>query len=257
MEIGLECPRLACKVLFTVPALKSLLNEWLTISGPSPGNLNIFTTNIYGSLIASAYRGNKLMQWDTDLDFLIWAHDTINVEIFMDAYNSRPENPFLLVVQPDWRCKHEEDDVNWGGRSYYDSNGANSKKNLGAPQSLDANHYAINFVAPNVRLIHKATHWYIDVWAMYSGSAEELVSPLKGKETFETTKYVNFIDLDYNYIDILRKDIFPLKRCFLEGIELWCPNNPQRILRQVFHSDPVKSDHNLDLTTGCWEKKYK
>ena len=110
-----------------------------------------------------------------------------------------------------------------------------------------------NFVAPNVRLIHKATRWYIDVWPMYSGSAEEKVSPLEGKQTFEAAKKVNFVDLDYNYVDILRKDMFPLRRCLLEGIQLWCPNHPHKILRQVFRTDPIKGDHNLNRATGCWE----
>ena len=100
-----------------------MLKEWTKLTSAT-GELNILTINAFGSLVASLWRGNYLMQWDTDFDYLIWAHDTEKLEQFMDEYNARKDNPFKLSVQPDWRCKFDEyDNGNWGGRRYYNAKG--------------------------------------------------------------------------------------------------------------------------------------
>ena len=250
-----QCPYFKCsksskrKELDFVLTL--LLKEWSKISGAS--ELDIMTINTFGSLIASTYRNNIVMPWDTDLDFLIWAHDMIKVENFMDEYNARKHNTFRLVIQPDWRCKHLEIPGDWGGRHYYDPNGKMSKTPFGNSRQ---NLLSVPFVAPNIRLIHKDSKFYMDMWGMYSGLASAKVSPMEGgKATYQSSKYVNFIDKNYGYINVLRNEIFPLKRCLLNGIQIWCPNKPKPILKKVFHTDPVENDHVLNRRNGCWEPR--
>ena len=58
----------------------------------------------------------------------------------------------------------------------------------------------------------------------------------------------------YDYVNIQRSDMFPVQRCTLEGIKLWCPNKPRVILKRLFRGDPIKPDHRLDLKSGCWQK---
>jgi hypothetical protein len=237
--------------------LNLIMKEWVRISGPSEGNMDIFSVLMYGSLIASTYRGNVIMKWDTDVDFVMWGHDSIHIEAFMQTYNSRINNEFYLVLHPDWRCKFKEEPQNWNGRSYYHSNGTVAKFDLKERVHFYrlGDKYAAPFVAPNVRLYHKRSNWYIDVFAMYSGTAEDDTKPMQSKHISKTNPHIHLIrPKTYDYVNILRNDMFPLQRCQLQGIKLWCPNKPKLILKQLFRGDPIKPDHRLNLKSGCWQK---
>ena len=113
-------------------------------------------------------------------------------------------------------------------------------------------HGVANYVAPHARLIHKATGWHVDVWAMYAGN----YSAVDGKAHSETTPTVNFLDIIYDYVTIPRKEIFPLERCYLEGLPTWCPVDGESVLQRTYRSNNLKeSDHVLDNDSGCWVKK--
>lgn len=230
--------------------LKIVLKEWLRLTS-GEGELNMCTFNCFGSLISSRFRGNVLMQWDTDFDYLIWAHDTEKIEQFMDEYNNRPNNPFRLTVQPDWRCKFNEfDDENWGGRRYYNKNGRQVKTSSLA----DGFSGVSDYVAPHSRLIHRATNWHVDIWAMYAGN----YSATKGKDFAETIQSVNFLDVEYEYVNIPRNEIFPLEECYLEGLKTWCPVDGASVLSRTYRSRNLQEpDHHLDYDTGCWVKEGK
>lgn len=223
--------------------IKPLIQEWIKLTDKD-GELNIITFNWAGSLIATSYRNETIMHWDTDVDFMIWAHDTEKIEDFMDKYNQRENNRFKIIVQPDWRCKYNS--IDKGNRQYYNSSGS-------SVSTRPTN--GINFVAPNARLVDRETHFHLDVWAMYAGDH----SAIQGKNFEETTPTVNFLNYQYKQFERPIQDIFPLKTCYLEGIRSWCPTNPQNILNEEYGPTVSKPNHVLDEDTGCWVKpvKYK
>lgn len=221
--------------------IKPLIQEWIKLTDKD-GELNIISFNWAGSLIATSYRNESIMHWDTDVDFMIWAHDTEKIEDFMDKYNQRENNQFKLIIQPDWRCKYNNNDK--GYRQYYNSSGS-------SVSTRPTN--GIKFVAPNVRLIDRETHFHLDVWAMYAGDH----SAIQGKKFEETTPTVNFLNYQYKQFQRPIQDIFPLKTCYLEGIRSWCPANAQNILNEEYGSTVSKPNHVLDEDTGCWVKPVK
>lgn len=198
--------------------LKRLLKEWVSLAN----NIKISTWNWAGTLIESRHRGNALKQWDTDIDMMIWARDTSKIESFMDEYNARPNNPFQIVVQPDWRCPFIKP-YQKSGRRYY--------KNAG-----------VRFVAPNARLIERKSMLHVDVWVLVDAGNGN------GK----------MIDRNYNYLQHPLSNIFPLQTCYIEGIKTWCPANGNKITARHYHDDSVaQPNHELDMETGCWVKKKK
>lgn len=235
-----KCPYYKCEMerKKITNYIKPLIREWINLTD-KVGELDVITFNWAGSLIASTYRDESVMHWDADVDFMIWAHDTEKIEQFMDQYNQRKNNPFEIKLQPDWRCKY-----NRGNRQYYNSSG--SRVSMRPKKGID-------FIAPNVRLIHRKSHFHLDVWAMYAGDH----SPKDGKQFEETTNTVNFLNYKYRTFKRPITDIFPLKTCYLEGIQSWCPANAQNILREEYGPSVSTPNHVLDQETGCWVKPVK
>lgn len=238
-----KCPSYKCELerRRISNIIKPLIQEWINLTDTG-GELNIITFNWAGSSIASTYRNESIMHWDTDVDFMIWAHDTEKIEDFMDKYNQRENNQFKLIIQPDWRCKYNKNDK--GNRRYYNSFGSSMSTR---PKN------GIKFVAPNVRLVDRKTHFHVDVWAMYAGEH----SATQGKKFEKTTPTVNFLNYQYEQFQRPIEDIFPLKTCYLEGIRSWCPANAQNILNEEYGSTVSKPNHVLDEDTGCWVKPVK
>ena len=249
-----KCPYFECSTARASidDTLKLVLKEWTKLTSAT-GELNILTVNAFGSLVASLWRGNYLMQWDTDFDYLIWAHDTEKLEQFMDEYNARKDNPFKLSVQPDWRCKFDEyDNGNWGGRRYYNAKG----KKVSLNSKSDGHSGVANYVAPNARLIHKEKGLYVDIWPMYAGNHTAV-----GSAKYEgVSTAVTFNDINYRYPVVPRNEIFPLQQCFLGSLPTWCPSDGARAMERYFHinrSSLAVPDHYLDYDTGCWVKKKR
>ena len=71
-----------------------------------------------------------------------------------------------------------------------------------------------------------------------------------------------FLDIAYFYdkgsyiVDLVSKqftkaDIFPLKPCWLNGVKTYCPNKPEKLLKNYFSSD------NLLPVYMCRDGKWK
>ena len=69
---------------------------------------------------------------------------------------------------------------------------------------------------------------------------------------------VNFLDVEYEYVNIPRNEIFPLEKCYLEGLKTWCPADGASVLSRTYRSRNLQEpDHHLDYDTGCWVKGKK
>jgi len=55
------------------------------------------------------------------------------------------------------------------------------------------------------------------------------------------------------------RDIWPLQRCMMEGVALWCPHNVERVLAVEYtryNSSHYKS-HTFDREQKCWVRKER
>mmetsp|Transcript_2652 Transcript_2652/g.5665 ORF Transcript_2652/g.5665 Transcript_2652/m.5665 type:complete len:456 (+) Transcript_2652:2-1369(+) len=214
-----NCPRHRCAIKVdadvTRSRLRIVLREWMRVTSL----LNVTTINAYGSLIASLYRNATTMGWDTDVDMLMWAHDVGIVENYAKAYSALNQNSsFELIVHPDWRQKRYED------RSYF-----------------------VHFDSPCLRLYFKG--YFVDVWCMYADSQ----SAGEGAHHMDNFTHVQMYDKNSKWVEVPRDWMFPLQRCYLNGIPTECPSRGEWVLQQIYHADVRIPDHHLDLKTGCWE----
>ena len=69
---------------------------------------------------------------------------------------------------------------------------------------------------------------------MYPGKDADNIKPVEGKNLSNATKWVNFINAAYLYTSVPRDDIFPLRRCNLEGVDTFCPNKGNNVLKAMF-----------------------
>ena len=91
---------------------------------------------------------------------------------------------------------------------------------------------------------------------MYPGKDADNIKPVEGKNLSNSTKWVNFLNAAYLYTSVPRDDIFPLRRCNLEGVDTFCPNKGNNVLKAMFFRDVSRPNHIFDDTTGCF-KRYK
>ena len=220
--------------------LKSVLKEWARVTNLA----NIETFLAYGSLLANVHRRGEFIKWDTDIDVIIWAHDTKKLEDFAKVYNvhnaggklskHRYKKPtFYLAVQPEWRLKYHNDEA-FGGRKYHE--------------------YPKTFVAPNARLYNLASDTYVDIWPLYCAGTNVTMT----MANFGSCPHVEFVgnpseSYGYSY-PLRREDVFPLNECELGGVQgLRCPQKPEVLLKSTYGSSVSIPDHYLSTKTGCWE----
>lgn len=207
-----------------VKSVRESLVEWIRITDA----LGITTISSYGSLIASLYRNSTMMRWDTDVDILIWAHDTEKLEAYSSEYNKQQER-FRLVLQPEWRHK-------------YDMNPPEGKRKYHKDDDVD-------WVTPNLRLVDKTTNLFIDVWAMYADD----YGPEDGASHADNCTTVQLLESsEESYVQAPREWIFPLQSCYLEGIKMACPSRGGLFLTKLYGADVTEPNHRLDVSTGCW-----
>lgn len=217
--------------------LTEVLAEWVRISTQEH-----FTTLLnYGSLIASRFRNATQSQWDTDMDASIWAHDAGRLETFAATYNHK-QSKFYLAVNPDWRIKYD---------IVGDYTGANPHGDR--TRFIPQNRHEWSFEQPSARLYHTEMLCYIDLQPMYvpNQGAEE------GAVAADSSPEIE-LDADTKYLTVPRDWIFPLQRCYLNGIKTTCPAKGGALTGLFYGGDknkpPKDPDHVLDWATGCWKK---
>ena len=147
-------------------------------------------------------------------------HDE-DVDILIRANDTRLLVPFTktnfsstfkMKVHPDWSI------VGYENRSYYREKG-------------------INFVAPNARFVYRLLHYHVDIWPMYEFDPEN--------ETL--TDYGE----DYDWSSTPRNWTFPLKRCEFDGIQTWCPAEPEKLVTKLY-GESALNESDTRCVDGAW-----
>ena len=170
----------------------------------------------YGTLVGYVQR-RGLLPHDSDVDILIMARDTaqlvpIATALYHGNFTSVDSTLYALIVHPQWSI------VGWENRSYYPSRG-------------------IHFVAPNARFIQRKLGLHVDIWPIYDAHSDRSM-------LFD-------YDVHYRWVSNPRSWTFPLRVCKFSGITVWCPAQPEQLIRATY-GDSALHRSDKSCINGSW-----
>ncbi|CAF3388303.1 unnamed protein product [Rotaria socialis] len=175
----------------------------------------------YKTLLGYVQR-DGLLPHALNLDILVMAQDTSHLaELCTLNFSSNYE----LKLHPQWFI------VEKTKRSYFNQEG-------------------IDFVEPNARFINRKDHVHINIWPMYDYNPNQ--TRIEKNSQPMLTEY----DRNYKWKSSPKEWTFPLQKCLLSGIKVWCPAGPEKIGVHLYgQSFLIKSP--IECINGAWKKSHE
>ncbi|CAF2030823.1 unnamed protein product [Rotaria magnacalcarata] len=157
-----------------------------------------------------------------DFDILAMAQDTSRLAELRTLNFS---SDYELKVHPQWFI------VEKTRRSYFDEEG-------------------IDFVGPNARFVNRKDHVHINIWPMYD------YHPNQTRIEKNSKPMLTECDRNYKWKSSPKEWTFPLQKCLLSRINVWCPAEPEKIGVHLYgQSFLIKSP--IECINGTWKQSHE
>lgn len=177
----------------------------------------------FGTLVGHV-QGQSLLPYSVDLAVTMMAQDTPRL---ISLVNRTFMPDYALKIHPDWFR------VGYLDRSYYPNKD-------------------IQFVAPNAQFVNRKENVHIDIYPSYDYDPITSMNLTIGKKSANLTEY----DPDYDWISYPREWTFPLNACYLSGLKILCPANPEKLVKLMFGRAALSTSDTFCMN-GTWIESDK